>query len=376
MIKCPVCKKEIAEEANFCPYCMTKFTHDNNEKNVIPEKRGNRQKTLIIILLIAVVVMLFVLLMVFYNYNKKSDLKKDVIGTSGNMENNTVSNTIQTENIESTTGATESESVTENVDYTKYYGMWNDKSGNGVNVETDGGVELQIQVVAGNRITFELTTCQAPPANRVASIENVNSVIEDNKAEFTFSDDGWGNSGMGYLEFRENEIYVKCEITSYNADAMWDLNIDSVLTKDGTKKCYFKGWVDGYVSKMIEKLGLDDVKTTNSYDIGGFEIYSNSKESIVLKVGRDDGIIYEIDIYYDRMEDIGDKKKYGYCEGVEYGSSYKQIEANSEQIVSSQTSEENPDITDTTFNGDKSGSVVVVGMRNGNVEYIKYLHYS
>ena len=376
MIKCPVCKKEIAEEANFCPYCMTKFTHDNNEKNVILEKRGNRQKTLIIILLIAVVVMFFVLLMAFYNYNKKSDLKKDVTGTSGNIENNIVSNTIQTENVESTTGATESESVTENVDYTKYYGMWNDKSGNGVDVEVDGGVELQIQVVAGNRITFELTTCQAPPINRVASIENVNSVIEDNKAEFTFSDDGWGNSGMGYLEFRENEIYVKCEITSYNADAMWDLNIDSVLTKDGTKKCYFKGWVDGYASKMIEKLGLDDVKTTNSYDIGGFEIYSNSEESIVLKVGRNDGMIYEIDIYYDRMEDIGDKKKYGYCEGVEYGSSYKQIEANSEQIVSSQTSEENPDITDTTFNGDKSGSVVVVGMRNGNVEYINYLHYS
>ena len=120
MIKCPVCKKEIAEEANFCPYCMTKFTHDNNEKNVILEKRGNRQKTLIIILLIAVVVMFFVLLMAFYNYNKKSDLKKDVTGTSGNIENNIVSNTIQTENVESTTGATESESVTENVDYTKY----------------------------------------------------------------------------------------------------------------------------------------------------------------------------------------------------------------------------------------------------------------
>ena len=61
---------------------------------------------------------------------------------------------------------------------------------------------------------------------------------------------------------------------------------------------------------------------------------------------------------------------------MEYGSSYKQIEANSEQIVSSQKSEEIPDITDTTFNGDKSGSLVVVGMRNGNVEYIKYLHYS
>lgn len=356
MIKCPVCKKEIVEEANFCPYCMTKFTHNNNnEKKIVMKRRGNRQKKLIIILLIAVVAMLFVLLVAFYNYNKSSDLKKNVNSTKANKKN---------------------ETATENVDYTKYYGMWNDKSGNGVDVEVDGGVGLQIQVVAGNHITFELTTCQAPPINRVASIENVNSDIEDNKAEFTFSNDGWGNSGMGYLEFRENEIYVKCEITSYNADAMWDLNIDSVLTKDGTKKCYFKGYVDGNIDDMIQKLGLEDLKTTNKFDARGYEIYANSEKSVVAKVDYYNKNVYEIDIYYVDMEDIGDKKKYGYCEGVEYGSSYKQIEANSDELVSSEESGADTGLIESVFLGDKADSRVHVGMRNGNVEYINYLHYS
>lgn len=152
---------------------------------------------------------------------------------SANISDNTSNNTSATtyNNISSTMESNTTNTTNEptNVDLNSYIGNW--QSEQNKDVYLYGGVSLNILEKTSETITFTLTAIQAPPANRIAIIENITAKINSNQADFIFADDGWGNAGTGTLLINDNNIYVKTELTTIEPTSNWNLSVDCNVYK-------------------------------------------------------------------------------------------------------------------------------------------------
>ena len=117
---------------------------------------------------------------------------------------------------------------TEPVDYSDYVGEWISTK----DLWNKGGVILEIKSIKNNAVKFDLTSVSSAPYNRIAYIENVSAEIVGGVVNFSFKDDGWGNSGSGMLVLRSGKVYVETSISKYDSNAMWDLgNISITMSK-------------------------------------------------------------------------------------------------------------------------------------------------
>lgn len=217
-IQCPNCKKDIYSEAHFCPYCMTKFTENkemNNPYTVKKKKRNILRAAYICLILLAVVI--GVVVGIFLN-SRNDNKKQDKSNSLKEVENEATENSSE-------------------MNYSQYIGEWYDEIKDKDNPRRatldEGGTYINIIDIDEKSVLFNLCKVQMPPANRVATIENVKAIFQEDKkqANFMFEDDGWGNSGNGVLVFDEDTIYVVTSLTYQNSEAMWSISTDQTFTK-------------------------------------------------------------------------------------------------------------------------------------------------
>lgn len=353
MINCPNCKNELPEEANFCPYCMIKLT---DIKNISSEKNKTRYYLRKMSLRISISLIVIILIgIIFYNHNtfKKHSKNSEMINDNHDIINS--NHEIDSVRYENTDNNTDNSVNTDNVhqeipDYTSYCGKWYNEECTDGRPSEAGGYELDIYAVENNTVLFSLASYQLPPALRVAQIENMTAILNENKpntAEFMFSNDGWDNAGTGSIVFLENnKIYVNVKLTSINSNSMWDLNTDHYF------KCVSENDIQDYVdfmnvlgneySVVRTKLGADaerietENKTTYYYYDG----------IIIVEV---EGMVTGIYINYTNMS-YDEKQKYNFSFGINGLSTYKYISNKFKDIRSAYDED---DLHITTFDVDE-----------------------
>lgn len=92
-------------------------------------------------------------------------------------------------------------------------------------VSKNGGVRLEIFDFSDKVIVFTFDVIQGAPNNRIAKIDGMQAHKDNSgKYSFTFFEDGWGNSGEGYLEVLDNGVInVVTEVSGSNDEALWSL---------------------------------------------------------------------------------------------------------------------------------------------------------
>lgn len=106
--------------------------------------------------------------------------------------------------------------------YIYYSGVWTTNGDNSKDVYTKvGGAILELEM-KGTQIRGSYT-CVASKFNRIVVIENIKADIKDGGAQYTFEDDGWGNSGKLHIYFDDDRIQVEVAelvIEKYNTTGM------------------------------------------------------------------------------------------------------------------------------------------------------------
>ncbi len=205
-------------------------------------------------------------------------------------------------------------------------------------------------------------TTSSAPANRIAQVETTYE-IKDSKAEFKFDDDGWGNSGHGTIEFRNDELVVDITLTT-KVDVNWAMfngkldftrnkNVsevsistayeesnetaadigDTLIDDSSVMVIRFEG-VAFDIEKPIDYRGLTDLtadelgilrnalyakyghtfKTKKYSDyFSGFDWYSPSQEDVNSKLTKDDkssiALIQKVERFHESKIQLSDEEK-------------------------------------------------------------------
>lgn len=177
---CKNCFRKITSDSKFCRYCGTE---------VVRKKSDHKKIKLIALIAVAMIVVAAAVGFVVKNF---------VI-----------------DHVDST-------------DYSNYIGLWQEE--NSDDVESKGGVKLQILSVDGDRMTISFGIYEGGGAYNGVEVESVNAIIEDGKAVYSFADDGYGNSGKGTLVFEENSIEWESKINKDDVEKFQVLKVASEET--------------------------------------------------------------------------------------------------------------------------------------------------
>lgn len=265
---CPECGKELPKEANFCPYCMTKLIAEDGTDIPIT-KKNNRKKLYIITLLLLIIIAVQVAI---------------VVVLSGNNNGNTADND---KNVNITKEAVQS--IAEPEDYSQYLGVWIDEEHkNSEDVSHTGGKKIEICKVQGEEIIFNIVNYSSYA--KKAYVDYIKVKLIDGNGNFSFSDDGFGNSGSGEIKLSNGKIYARVELDNSRVGGEWDLSMDAVFVQ--TEK-YTKGQIID-ISDCLTTLDTQKVKFGNRTDI---EKYGDSISYIY-----DQGITLDVEDLYDTGE--------------------------------------------------------------------------
>lgn len=197
--KCPICSKELPIEARFCPYCMTKLIDENN--TAIDIKTNNNMKKVLWIITIILVFVILTEVGVMYGIrktNRANDNRK---------------------------------AKTQKVDeqnYENYLGVWYSE---GVNdIHKDGGNKVEICKVDGNVIVFCVENI-SKGFSKVATVEYMRVELIKGEGNFSFTDDGKGNSGIGIIRLNNNKVYVRINLNNESKTTDWDIVMDTNFTQ-------------------------------------------------------------------------------------------------------------------------------------------------
>lgn len=284
---CPFCGKELPEEMTFCLYCMNKLAPEEQIYNTIVHKKSKAP----IIITAVVIIIIISGLICFFLFSKI--LGRNDKQTFSDIETNTVTETdseIETD-IKANTKTNETE-----IDLTEYKGIWRDKD--------DDTLTLNITAVDKNIIYLDLSRVYGTDNNpRYVGIENVVATVEENKAEFSFGNDGWGNQGIGSLTFYDGKVNVYTSLTVKEESAPIGLEVNATLTEHKFVGIILDSYLTRDYSEIINALS----KQTSSpiYGEMGDIYYTHGEVSVC--VDEQQGYIRQIDIDYTNAED---KTKY------------------------------------------------------------------
>lgn len=107
--------------------------------------------------------------------------------------------------------------------YESYVGTYYSENGMPETIYTKGGSCIEIQSVYGNNVKFTITAISSAPNNRIAIARAEGSVGENGIVNFTYSDDGWGNSGTGAIVLKNDKVVVTSSMKKADSSAMWKL---------------------------------------------------------------------------------------------------------------------------------------------------------
>lgn len=87
---------------------------------------------------------------------------------------------------------------------------------------TEGAVYFKLKSFDNNVLTGHFFAVSAAPSNRIADVE-IKIRIKNGKGSFSYTDDGWGNSGEGTVEMKGSTLVFSFKETQSASMAMWRL---------------------------------------------------------------------------------------------------------------------------------------------------------
>ena len=158
--------------------------------------------------------------------------------------------------------------------YSKYNGNWSTNGQSSEDIIKNGGTEFHIEIINNDELYGYLYSQQGT-SERFAEIDNITGKIINGECCFSFSDDGWGNSGTLSIQFQEDEINIEVKdfilndqntsgfgiSGSYKLIPMNDFTVTSEtesvsseidLQKETLEK-YSTDWQESQILKEIEK---------------------------------------------------------------------------------------------------------------------------
>lgn len=174
---CKKCFRKISVNSKYCRYCgapVKKFNHhDKKQSSPVHERQmGSVRATKL-----PVLVSIFLLVLIF----------------AGAIVMVTNSSVFQ---------------KTESISYTDYIGVWQERGGK--NIEENGGVKLEIKGIDADTMIIAMEFYGIE--NQDIIIDELGAVIKDGKAYYSFTNDGYDNSGNGVLTFEGRDIQWKSTI--------------------------------------------------------------------------------------------------------------------------------------------------------------------
>lgn len=97
---------------------------------------------------------------------------------------------------------------TDSISYADYIGVWQERGSK--DIENNGGVRLEIHGIDADTMIISMEFYGIVDQNIV--IDELGAVIKDGKAYYSFTNDGYGNSGNGILTFEGRDIQWKSTI--------------------------------------------------------------------------------------------------------------------------------------------------------------------
>lgn len=282
---CPNCGNELPKEANFCPYCMTKLIAEDGEeirsKKKISRRKLQRIIGVEIIVIICIVIAIFLIPKVVHktsNRDNRQQNKREL--------------------------------------YADYLGVWYDKEHiDSEDISETGGKKIEICKVNGENIVFSVNSISRSSDPKMAHLDYLKVKLKDGQADFVFSEDGFGNSGVGTIKLQDGKVYVKIALNSSDTGGSWDISMD---TEFACVKNYKVGQtidIDGILDKYEnEKIKLGE-RTDVEYVAVSSDVRYTFESGItidVVKVGdselTSEPYIRSIYIDYERI-----KSGYKYC---------------------------------------------------------------
>ena len=93
--------------------------------------------------------------------------------------------------------------------YENYIGTWSEEGKSHESIIYEGGTEFSVEITSDNELNGYLYS-QQEISGRFAEIDII-CRIEDGECYYPFSDDGWGNSGILYIQFETNVIKISVQ---------------------------------------------------------------------------------------------------------------------------------------------------------------------
>ncbi|WP_342563824.1 Ig-like domain-containing protein [Paenibacillus sp. FSL R7-0345] len=87
---------------------------------------------------------------------------------------------------------------------------------------TEGAVYFKLKSFDNHVLTGHFFAVSAPPSNRIADVE-IKTTLKNGKGSFSYTDDGWGNSGEGTVEMKGGTLEFSFKETQSDSMAMWQL---------------------------------------------------------------------------------------------------------------------------------------------------------
>lgn len=121
--------------------------------------------------------------------------------------NNVISlkDTSTAENVSSNLSA---DAETPTANYQNYNGDWSSNGQSHKDIIKNGGTGFHVEIINDDELHGYLYSQQGT-SERFAEIDDIIGKITDGKCSYSFSDDGWDNSGTLFIQLKEGEINIE-----------------------------------------------------------------------------------------------------------------------------------------------------------------------
>lgn len=221
--KCPVCGKKIEQNATLCLYCSTALETSSKIEDLdcMSHKNTSRPRPnvwliMTLLSLVLIVVMAVALWLIPPATAPTPDSSPDATTTT-------------------TSQTTPTRDPVRDAWLHSYTGRWYDEESIGKSdVERLGGHTLFIHDILNDQVLFDLYSYSDGDTTVTAAITQIASEIVDDTLHFTFSDDGLGHSGEGWMRFVDSSIQMEVIVHDPLAENEHSIAVNALFMRSAT----------------------------------------------------------------------------------------------------------------------------------------------
>lgn len=141
---------------------------------------------------------------------------------------------------------------TEEIDpdnYELYSGFWTEGGISHDLVKSDGGTEFTVSITNKTELNGYIFSQQGT-SERIAEINNITGKIKNSECYYEFTDDGWGGTGILYIQFLDDTIRIKVQNYKMDDNNLSGFGISGVFQLERSDKEAKK---EEFASEMSEQ---------------------------------------------------------------------------------------------------------------------------